>query len=73
MKIYRYKRIAYKNGKGNFYPEKDITQRELLRFYSSRLNTVEIIIHFITCQRDVLTSWADQVAAILVRPQARRS
>ena len=32
---------AYKEWKGKFYPEK-IPPKEMLRFYSGRLNTVEI-------------------------------
>ncbi len=53
--------FAYKEWKGKFYPEK-ISPKELLRFYSSRLNTVEINNTFYHMPNaGVLTSWADQV------------
>jgi uncharacterized protein YecE (DUF72 family) len=52
---------AYKEWKGKFYPEK-ISPKEMLRFYSGRLNTVEINNTFYHRPREsVLTSWAEQV------------
>jgi uncharacterized protein YecE (DUF72 family) len=52
---------AYKEWKGKFYPEK-ITPKEMLRFYSGRLNTVEINNTFYRMPKEsVLTSWAEQV------------
>ena len=53
--------FAYKEWKGKFYPEK-ISPKELLRFYSTRLNTVEINNTFYHMPNaGVLTSWAEQV------------
>ena len=52
---------GYKEWKGIFYPEK-ISPKEMLRFYSERLGTVEInntFYHMPT--RSVLASWAEQV------------
>lgn len=52
---------GYKEWKGIFYPEK-ISSKEMLRFYSERLGTVEInntFYHMPT--RSVLASWAEQV------------
>jgi uncharacterized protein YecE (DUF72 family) len=58
--------FAYKEWKGKFYPEK-ISPKELLRFYSSRLNTVEINNTFYHMPNGtVLTSWADQVGGDFV-------
>ena len=52
---------AYKEWKGKFYPEK-ISPKEMLRFYSGRLNTVEINNTFYRMPKEsVLTSWAEQV------------
>src|SRR4030042_7111833 len=52
---------AYKEWKGKFYPEK-IPSKEMLRFYSGRLNTVEINNTFYHMPTEsVLTSWAEQV------------
>jgi uncharacterized protein YecE (DUF72 family) len=52
---------AYKEWKGKFYPEK-ISPKEMLRFYSGRLNTVEINNTFYRMPSEsVLTSWAEQV------------
>ncbi len=52
---------SYKEWKGKFYPEK-ISPKEMLRFYSGRLNTVEINNTFYHMPREsVLTSWAEQV------------
>ena len=52
---------AYKEWKGSFYPEK-ISPKEMLRFYSGRLNTVEINNTFYHMPvKSVLTSWATQV------------
>lgn len=58
--------FAYKEWKGKFYPEK-ISPKELLRSYSSRLNTVEINNTFYHMPNGtVLTSWADQVGGDFV-------
>jgi uncharacterized protein YecE (DUF72 family) len=52
---------AYKEWKGKFYPEK-ISPKEMLRFYSERLNTVEINNTFYRMPKEsVLASWAEQV------------
>ena len=52
---------AYKEWKGKFYPEK-ISPKEMLRFYSERLSTVEINNTFYHMPTEsVLTSWAEQV------------
>jgi len=52
---------AYKEWKGKFYPEK-ISPKEMLRFYSGRLNTVEINNTFYRMPNEsVLMSWAEQV------------
>jgi uncharacterized protein YecE (DUF72 family) len=52
---------AYKEWKGKFYPEK-ISPKEMLRFYSGRLNTVEINNTFYRMPKErVLMSWAEQV------------
>ena len=52
---------AYKEWKGRFYPEK-IAPKEMLRFYSGRLGTVEINNTFYHMPKgSVLTSWAEQV------------
>ncbi len=52
---------SYKEWKGIFYPEK-ISPKEMLRFYSGRLNTVEVNNTFYHMPREsVLTSWAAQV------------
>lgn len=58
--------FAYKEWKGKFYPDK-ISPKELLRFYSSRLNAVEINNTFYHMPNGtVLTSWADQVGSDFV-------
>src|SRR5512147_2536829 len=52
---------GYKEWKGIFYPEK-ISPKEMLRFYSERLETVEInntFYHMPT--KSMLASWAEQV------------
>jgi uncharacterized protein YecE (DUF72 family) len=52
---------GYKEWKGRFYPEK-ISPKDMLRFYSGRLATVEInntFYHMPT--KSVLASWAEQV------------
>ncbi|MBI5057799.1 MAG: DUF72 domain-containing protein [Nitrospirae bacterium] len=52
---------GYKEWKGKFYPEK-LPPKEMLRFYSERLSTVEInntFYHMPT--EDVLVSWSEQV------------
>jgi uncharacterized protein YecE (DUF72 family) len=52
---------AYKEWKGKFYPEK-ISPTQMLRFYSGRLNTVEINNTFYRMPKEsVLMSWAEQV------------
>ncbi len=52
---------GYKEWKGKFYPEK-IAPKEMLRFYSERLNTVEINNTFYHMPKEnVLASWAEQV------------
>ena len=57
---------AYKEWKGKFYPEK-ISPKEMLRFYSGRLNTVEINNTFYHMPREsVLMSWAEQVPSDFV-------
>ncbi len=57
---------AYKEWKGKFYPEK-ISPKEMLRFYSGRLHTVEINNTFYHMPTEsVLTSWAEQVPADFV-------
>ncbi len=52
---------AYKEWKGKFYPEK-LSDKEMLRFYSGRLNTVEINNTFYRMPKEsILESWAGQV------------
>jgi uncharacterized protein YecE (DUF72 family) len=52
---------GHKEWKGKFYPEK-ISPREMLRFYSERLSTVEINNTFYHMPTEgVLASWAEQV------------
>jgi len=52
---------AYNEWKGRFYPEK-ISTKEMLRFYSGRLRTVEINNTFYRMPKEsVLMSWAEQV------------
>jgi len=52
---------AYKEWKGKFYPEK-ISPKEMLRFYSERLNAVEINNTFYRMPNEsVLMAWAEQV------------
>ncbi len=54
--------FAYKEWKGKFYPEK-ISPKEMLRFYSNRLNTVEINNTFYHMpKKELLASWAAQVS-----------
>ncbi len=62
MKIYTgTSGFAYKEWKGKFYPEK-ISPKEMLRFYSGRLGTVEINNTFYHMPKEsLLTSWAGQV------------
>jgi len=53
--------FGYKEWKGIFYPEK-ISPKEMLRFYSERLNSVEINNTFYHMPvKGVLASWAEQV------------
>jgi uncharacterized protein YecE (DUF72 family) len=57
---------GYKEWKGKFYPEK-ISPRDMLRFYSVRLETVEINNTFYHLPREsVLSAWAEQVPADFV-------
>jgi uncharacterized protein YecE (DUF72 family) len=52
---------SYKEWKGNFYPEK-IPAKEMLRFYSERLRTVEINATFYRMpQASMLENWKEQV------------
>ena len=54
---------SYKEWKGNFYPE-DLSDKEMLRYYGTRLSTVEINNTFYRLPKEsVLKSWADQVPA----------
>lgn len=54
---------SYKEWKGNFYPE-DLPEREMLRFYGTRLSTVEINNTFYRLPKEsVLKSWGEQVPA----------
>jgi uncharacterized protein YecE (DUF72 family) len=62
MKIYAgTSGYAYKEWKGKFYPEK-ISSKEMLRFYSGRLHTVEINNTFYRMPKErALASWGEQV------------
>jgi len=62
MKIYTgTSGYGYKEWKGKFYPEK-ILPKEMLRFYSEQLNSVEINNTFYHMPvENVLSSWASQV------------
>jgi len=52
---------SYKEWKGSFYPEK-IPAKEMLRFYSGRLSTVEINATFYRMpQPSMLENWKEQV------------
>lgn len=52
---------SYKEWKGSFYPEK-IPAKEMLRYYSERLSTVEINATFYRMpQKSVLENWKEQV------------
>jgi uncharacterized protein YecE (DUF72 family) len=52
---------SYKEWKGSFYPEK-IPAKEMLRFYSERLSTVEINATFYRMpQPSMLETWMEQV------------
>jgi uncharacterized protein YecE (DUF72 family) len=54
---------SYKEWKGNFYPE-DLSDKEMLRYYGTKLSTVEINNTFYRLPKEsVLKSWADQVPA----------
>ena len=53
---------SYKEWKGSFYPEK-IPAKEMLRFYSERLSTVEINATFYRMpQPSMLENWKEQVS-----------
>ena len=62
MKIYAgTSGFAHNEWKGKFYPEK-INSKEMLRFYSEHLNSVEINNTFYHMPKEsVLMSWAEQV------------
>ncbi len=52
---------SYKEWRGSFYPEK-ISAKEMLRFYSERLSTVEINATFYRLpQKSTLENWKEQV------------
>ena len=52
---------SYKEWKGSFYPEK-IPAKEMLNYYSQRLNTVEINATFYRMpQQSMLENWKEQV------------
>jgi uncharacterized protein YecE (DUF72 family) len=52
---------SYKEWKGSFYPEK-IPAKDMLRFYSERLSTVEINATFYRLpQKSTLENWKEQV------------
>ena len=54
---------SYKEWKGSFYPEK-IPAKDMLRFYSERLSTVEINATFYRMpQPSMLENWKEQVPA----------
>ncbi len=54
--------FAHKEWKGKFYPEK-LPSKDMLHFYSERLNSVEINNTFYHMPKEsVLTSWAEQVS-----------
>ena len=54
---------SYKEWKGNFYPD-DLSDKEMLRYYATKLPTVEINNTFYRLPKEsVLQSWADQVPA----------
>ena len=54
---------SYKEWKGSFYPEK-IPAKEMLRYYSERLSTVEINATFYRMpQTTMLETWLEQVPA----------
>ncbi len=54
---------SYKEWKGSFYPEK-IPAKDMLRYYSERLSTVEINATFYRLpQPSVLENWKEQVPA----------
>ena len=53
--------FSYKEWKGEFYPE-DLPDKEMLKFYGSQLNAVEINNTFYRLPKEaLLTSWAGQV------------
>lgn len=52
---------SYKEWKGNFYPE-DLSDKEMLKFYGTKLNSVEINNTFYRLPNEsVVKNWADQV------------
>ncbi|HET6422114.1 MAG TPA: DUF72 domain-containing protein, partial [Planctomycetaceae bacterium] len=65
---------SYKEWKGSFYPEK-LPQKEMLRYYSERLSTVEVNNSFYRLPAaSVIESWTQQVPEnfrfVLKAPQA---
>jgi uncharacterized protein YecE (DUF72 family) len=53
--------FSYKEWKGGFYPE-DLPDKEMLRYYGTQLNAVEINNTFYRLPKEsLLTSWATQV------------
>ena len=59
---------AYKEWKGRFYPQ-DISAKEMLSFYSSRFDAVEINNTFYRMpSKELLTRWAAQVPEDFVLP-----
>ena len=55
--------FSYKEWKGNFYPE-DLSAKEMLRYYGTRLPAVEINNTFYRLpQKSMLENWKDQVPA----------
>ncbi len=52
---------SYKEWKGNFYPE-DLSDKEFLKFYGTKLNSVEINNTFYRLPKEsVVTAWGEQV------------
>jgi uncharacterized protein YecE (DUF72 family) len=52
---------SYKEWKGNFYPE-DLAEKEFLRYYGTKLNSVEINNTFYRLpKQNVMQSWGEQV------------
>ena len=61
---------AYKPWKGTFYPEK-LPDKEMLKFYASKLSTVEINYSFYQMPKEkVLQGWATNVPRKLAQAVA---